>query len=287
MFPSASATCSAVWSSNAASSSLAPLGGGEHPPGPVHGEARAGAGAEAGQAGVAGPPAGVRQARSPSPRRRQATNPPTRRRRRPEHGGGTDERPGETRRNPTQSPPAEEVGRDRPGPAPAAAGDRYLAAVSDVVTWATAATLVLGFGSGSWPACSASAGGDHRPRRSGCSGATPIQAVGSTVPAIMPGSISGAYRYWREGLVDWRVGLICGGTGALFAAAGAKLDDLIDGHYLMILTAGAAGLQRGVDHPIADGAGRRETPAGGRPRGRPGRGHRRTCHSSDPFRHPG
>ncbi len=116
--------------------------------------------------------------------------------------------------------------------------DRYLAAVSDVVTWATAATLVLGFGSGVLAGMFGIGGAVITTPSIRVLGATPIQAVGSTVPAIMPGSISGAYRYWREGLVDWRVGLICGGTGALFAAGGAKLDDLVDGHYLMILTAG-------------------------------------------------
>ncbi len=116
--------------------------------------------------------------------------------------------------------------------------DRYLAAVSDVVTWATAATLVLGFGSGVLAGMFGIGGAVITTPSIRVLGATPIQAVGSTVPAILPGSISGAYRYWREGLVDWRVGLICGGTGALFAAGGAKLDDLIDGHYLMVLTAG-------------------------------------------------
>lgn len=116
--------------------------------------------------------------------------------------------------------------------------DRYLATVSDVVTWATAATLVLGFGSGVLAGMFGIGGAVITTPSIRVLGATPIQAVGSTVPAILPGSISGAYRYWREGLVDWRVGLICGGSGALFAAGGAKLDDLVDAHYLMILTAG-------------------------------------------------
>jgi uncharacterized membrane protein YfcA len=110
--------------------------------------------------------------------------------------------------------------------------------VSDVVSWTTAATLVLGFGSGVLAGMFGIGGAVITTPSIRVLGATPIQAVGSTVPAIMPGSISGAYRYWREGLVDWRVGLICGGTGALFAAGGAKLDDLVDAHYLMILTAG-------------------------------------------------
>ena len=122
-------------------------------------------------------------------------------------------------------------------------------------------------------------------------GATPIQAVGSTVPAIMPGSISGAYRYWREGLVDWRVGLICGGTGALFAAAGAKLDDLVDAHYLMILTAGLLAFSGVSIIRTADAAATEIDPC--RPPGRratSGRGHpsdpspQRTCRPGRPSR---
>ena len=38
-------------------------------------------------------------------------------------------------------------------------------------------------------------------------GATPILAVGSTVPAILPAAISGTWRYAKAGLVDWRAAL--------------------------------------------------------------------------------
>jgi uncharacterized membrane protein YfcA len=58
------------------------------------------------------------------------------------------------------------------------------------------------------------------------------------VPAILPGSISGAYRYAKEGLVNWRVGLVCGFTGGLLAALGAWTAGLVDAHYLMVATAG-------------------------------------------------
>ncbi|MCU0269456.1 MAG: sulfite exporter TauE/SafE family protein [Acidimicrobiales bacterium] len=69
-------------------------------------------------------------------------------------------------------------------------------------------------------------------------GATPIQAVGSTVPAILPGAISGTVRYARAGLVDWRVGLTCGATGSLLAVAGAWVAGLLDASWLMVATAG-------------------------------------------------
>lgn len=68
-------------------------------------------------------------------------------------------------------------------------------------------------------------------------GATPIEAVGSTVPAILPGAISGAYRYTKAGLVDWTLALTLGISGAIFALAGAWVSDLVDGRLLMVLTA--------------------------------------------------
>jgi len=106
------------------------------------------------------------------------------------------------------------------------------------------------------------------------------------VPAILPGSISGAYRYWREGLVDWRVGLVCGGTGAVFAAGGAKLDDLIDGHYLMILTAAllafsGVSIIRSADAPVPE-----PLPVAG-PEGDQAEAFAEPVTRDDPFRHPG
>jgi uncharacterized membrane protein YfcA len=68
-------------------------------------------------------------------------------------------------------------------------------------------------------------------------GATPIEAVGSTIPAILPGSLSGAWRYSRAGLVDWRVAGTCGVLGSGMAIAGATLSDHVNAHYLMLLTA--------------------------------------------------
>ena len=68
-------------------------------------------------------------------------------------------------------------------------------------------------------------------------GATPIEAVGSTVPAILPGAISGSWRYAKEGLVEWRTALGLGAAGALFAVGGAVLSEYVDGRVLMLLTA--------------------------------------------------
>ncbi|KLR61079.1 putative permease [Actinobacteria bacterium IMCC26207] len=68
-------------------------------------------------------------------------------------------------------------------------------------------------------------------------GATPILAVGSTVPAILPAAISGTWRYAKAGLVDWRAALGLGISGAVFAVGGALTSSLIDGRILMLLTA--------------------------------------------------
>jgi len=68
-------------------------------------------------------------------------------------------------------------------------------------------------------------------------GATPIESVGSTIPAILPGSMSGAWRYSRAGMVDWRVALPAGLFGSGFAVAGAEMSDHVNGHILMLITA--------------------------------------------------
>ncbi len=70
-------------------------------------------------------------------------------------------------------------------------------------------------------------------------GATPLQAVGSTLPSIIPSSISGTLRYSRDGLVRRRVVLFTGLAGAAFAAAGAIASDRFPGHghVQMVMTA--------------------------------------------------
>lgn len=68
-------------------------------------------------------------------------------------------------------------------------------------------------------------------------GATPIQAVGSTVPAILPGAIAGTFRYAREGLVDWGAALGLGFSGSVVAVFGALVSDRVPGSLLMVLTA--------------------------------------------------
>ena len=70
-------------------------------------------------------------------------------------------------------------------------------------------------------------------------GATPIEAVGSTLPSIIPSAISGSLRYHRDGFLHRRIILWTALVGIAAAVGGALLADLVpgDGHLLMILTA--------------------------------------------------
>jgi uncharacterized protein len=70
-------------------------------------------------------------------------------------------------------------------------------------------------------------------------GATPVEAIGSTLPSIIPSAISGSLRYHREGLIHLRVVLWTALVGCGAAVVGALLVDLVpgNGHLLMILTA--------------------------------------------------
>ncbi|HEY3722190.1 MAG TPA: sulfite exporter TauE/SafE family protein [Acidimicrobiia bacterium] len=70
-------------------------------------------------------------------------------------------------------------------------------------------------------------------------GATPIEAIGSTLPSIIPSAISGSMRYQRDGLVHWRVVLWTALVGCAAAVGGALLADVVpgNGHLLMVLTA--------------------------------------------------
>ena len=68
-------------------------------------------------------------------------------------------------------------------------------------------------------------------------GASPIESIGSTLPAVVPGALTGAWHYARQGLVDWRVALTCGVVGSVTAVLGANASDALNAHWLMLLTA--------------------------------------------------
>ncbi|UDY34589.1 sulfite exporter TauE/SafE family protein [Dermatobacter hominis] len=106
---------------------------------------------------------------------------------------------------------------------------------SDVAT--VAVTVLVGVGAGMLSALLGVGGAVITTPAVRVLGATPLQAVGSTVPAILPGAIAGTLRYAREGLVDWSAALGLGIAGAVFAIVGALTSDQVDGGVLMVLTA--------------------------------------------------
>jgi uncharacterized protein len=74
-------------------------------------------------------------------------------------------------------------------------------------------------------------------------GATPLEAVGSTLPSILPSSISGTLRYLREGLVRTRVAVWVCVFGVPASVAGSLLSGVVPGggHVLMLATAALVG----------------------------------------------
>jgi uncharacterized protein len=70
-------------------------------------------------------------------------------------------------------------------------------------------------------------------------GATAFQAIGSTIPSILPSSISGSLRYNREGLIRFRVAAWVCACGVPATVLGSRLSETVpgNGHVLMIVTA--------------------------------------------------
>jgi uncharacterized membrane protein YfcA len=75
-------------------------------------------------------------------------------------------------------------------------------------------------------------------------GASTLVAVGTTLPSIFPGAVSGTIRYARDHLVDWRVVAGVAPAGVVAAVAGSLLSHVVpgDGHWLMVLTAATIGI---------------------------------------------
>ncbi len=106
-------------------------------------------------------------------------------------------------------------------------------------------------------------------------GASAFEAVGTTLPSILPGAVAGTIRYARDGLVDWRVVAGAAPLGVVGAVLGSLLSHGVpgNGHWLMVLTAVIVGVtairmgrmpdERGSESGGVAGAGA----AGARPSG--------------------
>lgn len=70
-------------------------------------------------------------------------------------------------------------------------------------------------------------------------GVEPLVAIGTALPAIIPGAASGTCRYSREGLIRWRAVAATVPVGLVAAAAGGFLAEEVpgEGHLLQLATA--------------------------------------------------
>ncbi len=109
--------------------------------------------------------------------------------------------------------------------------------------WRIVLTTIFGFGAGVLSGMFGIGGAVASTPAIRLLGATPLAAVGSTIPSVIPSAVTGSWRYGREHLVDWRIVAWTSGAGILATVGGALLTDVVpgNGHPLMILTAGLVG----------------------------------------------
>jgi uncharacterized membrane protein YfcA len=67
-------------------------------------------------------------------------------------------------------------------------------------------------------------------------GVSPAIALGTTLPVTIPTAATGAFTYWRRGLVDLRVAGYCCITGVVGALGGAYVTRYLNLDYLMLFT---------------------------------------------------
>jgi uncharacterized membrane protein YfcA len=100
-------------------------------------------------------------------------------------------------------------------------------------------------------------------------GAAPLVAVGTTLPSILPGAISGTLRYRREGLIDWRLITPAAAAGLLAVVGGSLLSHAVpgEGHLLLLIialllafTAWRTAFTRGVEDDPSSPAGAVDNP---------------------------
>jgi uncharacterized protein len=105
--------------------------------------------------------------------------------------------------------------------------------------WRDALTLLLGFVTGVLSALFGIGGAIVSNPGLRALGAAPLVAVGTTLPSILPGAISGTLRYRREGLVEWRLVTPAAAAGLLAVVGGSLLSHVVpgDGHLLLLLIA--------------------------------------------------
>jgi uncharacterized protein len=74
-------------------------------------------------------------------------------------------------------------------------------------------------------------------------GLEPLVVIGTALPVIIPGALSGTVRYRREGLIEWRAVWLTVPIGMVAAVVGSLASDHVpgEGHLLQLATAGLLG----------------------------------------------
>lgn len=100
-------------------------------------------------------------------------------------------------------------------------------------------TVVVGMGTGVLSAAFGVGGAVVSTPAVRALGLSPLLAVGTTLPSILPSAVSGTLRYHREQLVLWRVVLATCPAGIVAAVAGSLASPRVpgEGHLLMVMTA--------------------------------------------------
>ncbi|MBI2170007.1 MAG: sulfite exporter TauE/SafE family protein [Actinobacteria bacterium] len=101
------------------------------------------------------------------------------------------------------------------------------------------ATLVLGLGTGLLSGMFGVGGAVVSTPGIRALGVGPLEAVGTTIPAIIPSALAGSLRYHRDGLLELRIVAWVAISGAAAAVGTSFLAHAIpgDGHWLMVMTA--------------------------------------------------
>lgn len=114
----------------------------------------------------------------------------------------------------------------------------------DVGPWRDLVTVAMGLATGILSGLFGIGGGVVSQPAMRLLGLEPLIVIGTALPAIIPGSVSGAARYLRERLILWPVVAATVPAGLVAAVAGGLLADQVpgDGHLLQLVTAGLLGL---------------------------------------------
>ena len=105
-------------------------------------------------------------------------------------------------------------------------------------------TVLLGLGAGTLSGLFGVGGGVLSQPGMRFLGIPPLVVIGSALPVIIPGALSGTRRYTREGLVRWPAIVATVPAGLAFAVLGGIAGEHVpgDGHLLQIATALLLGL---------------------------------------------